>query len=191
VPEIVELVARFLMVGAVAFGGDGFALPLVERITVAETGWLTPRQFTIGVGFAYATPRPLRSKVRSSKCKLRTVSKKITTRSAGATTLSSVAIEPAKSSASVMKETPTTDGGPPIEPKCPAMLPAAGTAMTVHALPKTCPNPAYALRIWAAKSIVAVAWFLGTFGARKRDVAPRAGDFSSTTRGPPIAAEWS
>jgi chromate transporter len=47
------------MVGALAFGGGGAALPLVERFTVAETGWLTPRQFSIGVGFAYATPGPI------------------------------------------------------------------------------------------------------------------------------------
>ena len=58
-PEIVELVARFLTVGALAYGGGAAALPLVERFTVAETGWLTPRQFTIGVGFAYATPGPI------------------------------------------------------------------------------------------------------------------------------------
>ena len=58
-PEILELVARFLTVGALAFGGGGAALPLVERFTVAETGWLTPRQFSIGVGFAYATPGPI------------------------------------------------------------------------------------------------------------------------------------
>lgn len=57
--EIFELVARFLLVGAVAFGGGGTALPLVERITVAETGWLSPQQFAIGVGFAYATPGPI------------------------------------------------------------------------------------------------------------------------------------
>lgn len=57
--ELVELVARFLVVGAVAFGGGGAALPLVERITVADTGWLTPQQFAIGVGFAYATPGPV------------------------------------------------------------------------------------------------------------------------------------
>ena len=54
--EIFELVARFLVVGATAFGGGGAALPLVERITVAETGWLTPQQFALGVGFAHATP---------------------------------------------------------------------------------------------------------------------------------------
>jgi chromate transporter len=59
VPDILELVARFLTVGALAFGGGGAALPLVERFTVAETGWLTPRQFTVGVGFAYATPGPI------------------------------------------------------------------------------------------------------------------------------------
>jgi chromate transporter len=59
VPDIVELVARFLIVGAFAFGGGGAALPLVERFTVAETGWLTPGQFAIGVGFAYATPGPI------------------------------------------------------------------------------------------------------------------------------------
>lgn len=57
--EIIELVTRFLVVGAVAFGGGGSALPLVERITVADTGWLTPQQFALGVGFAYATPGPV------------------------------------------------------------------------------------------------------------------------------------
>ena len=57
--EISELIARFLVVGAVAFGGGGAALPLVERITVAETGWLTSQQFAVGVGLAYATPGPI------------------------------------------------------------------------------------------------------------------------------------
>lgn len=57
--EVIELIVRFLVVGAVAFGGGGAALPLVERITVADTGWLTPQQFAIGVGFAYATPGPI------------------------------------------------------------------------------------------------------------------------------------
>lgn len=56
---MLELFLRFLVVGATAFGGGGAALPLVERITVAETGWLTPQQFAVGVGFAYATPGPI------------------------------------------------------------------------------------------------------------------------------------
>lgn len=57
--EVVELALRFLMVGALAFGGGGAALPLVERISVAETRWLTPQEFAVGVGFAYATPGPI------------------------------------------------------------------------------------------------------------------------------------
>lgn len=57
--ELVELIARFLVVGAMAFGGGGAALPLVERITVADTAWLTPQQFAVGVGLAYATPGPI------------------------------------------------------------------------------------------------------------------------------------
>jgi chromate transporter len=56
---MLELVLRFLLVGALAFGGGQAALPLVERITVAETGWLSPRDFAVGVGLAYATPGPV------------------------------------------------------------------------------------------------------------------------------------
>src|SRR5262245_5930746 len=57
--EIIELATRFLVVGAVAFGGGGAALRLIERFAVAETRWLTPQQFALGVGFAYATPGPI------------------------------------------------------------------------------------------------------------------------------------
>lgn len=57
--ELAELVLRFLVVGALAFGGGGAALPLVERIAVAETHWLTPQEFAVGVGIAYATPGPV------------------------------------------------------------------------------------------------------------------------------------
>jgi chromate transporter len=57
--DFIELITRFLIVGGTAFGGGGSALSLVERITVADTGWLTPQQFAIGVGFAYATPGPV------------------------------------------------------------------------------------------------------------------------------------
>lgn len=56
---MVELILRFLVVGAVAFGGGQAALPLVERISVGETGWLSPQQFAIGVGLSYATPGPV------------------------------------------------------------------------------------------------------------------------------------
>ncbi len=57
--ELAELVLRFLLIGALAFGGGGGALPLVERLAVAETQWLTPQEFATGVGLAYATPGPV------------------------------------------------------------------------------------------------------------------------------------
>jgi len=54
-----ELVLRFLIVGALAFGGGQAALPLVERLAVGDMGWLTPAQFAAGVGLSYATPGPV------------------------------------------------------------------------------------------------------------------------------------
>ena len=54
-----ELITRFLVIGALAFGGGQAALPLVERLAVADTGWLSPAQFATGVGLSYATPGPV------------------------------------------------------------------------------------------------------------------------------------
>jgi chromate transporter len=56
---MLELFARFLVIGTLAFGGGQAALPLVERLAVADTGWLTPAQFAAGVGLSYATPGPV------------------------------------------------------------------------------------------------------------------------------------
>src|ERR1700736_5301305 len=56
---MLELIARFIVIGALAFGGVRAALPLVERLAVADTGWLTPAQFATGVGLSYATPGPV------------------------------------------------------------------------------------------------------------------------------------
>ncbi|HEV8680335.1 MAG TPA: chromate transporter [Stellaceae bacterium] len=56
---MLELVARFLVIGTLAFGGGQAALPLVERLAVADTGWLTPAQFATGVGLSYITPGPV------------------------------------------------------------------------------------------------------------------------------------
>src|SRR6266571_3161976 len=56
---MLELVVRFLVIGTLAFGGGQAALPLVERLAVADTGWLTPGQFASGVGLSYATPGPV------------------------------------------------------------------------------------------------------------------------------------
>ena len=54
-----ELLSRFLLIGAIAFGGGQAALTLVERTAVGDTGWLTPQEFATGVGLAYATPGPV------------------------------------------------------------------------------------------------------------------------------------
>jgi chromate transporter len=56
---MLDLIARFLIIGALAFGGGQAALPLVERLAVADTGWLSPAQFATGVGLSYATPGPV------------------------------------------------------------------------------------------------------------------------------------
>jgi chromate transporter len=56
---MLELIGRFLVIGALAFGGGQAALPLVERLAVADTGSLTPAQFATGVGLSYATPGPV------------------------------------------------------------------------------------------------------------------------------------
>src|ERR1700745_845061 len=56
---MLELVARFLVIGALAFGGGQAALPLVERLAVADTGWLTSAQFASGRGLSYCTPAPI------------------------------------------------------------------------------------------------------------------------------------
>src|SRR5438128_7043255 len=56
---MLELIARFLVIGTLAFGGGQAALPLVERLAVSDTGWLTSTQFATGVGLSYATPGPV------------------------------------------------------------------------------------------------------------------------------------
>jgi chromate transporter len=56
---MLELIARFLLIGALAFGGGEAALPVVERLTVADTGWLSSSQFATGVGLSFATPGPV------------------------------------------------------------------------------------------------------------------------------------
>src|SRR5207244_4017960 len=57
--SICPLIARVLVIGTLAFGGGQAALPLVERLAVADTGWLTPAQFATAVGLSYATPGPV------------------------------------------------------------------------------------------------------------------------------------
>jgi len=50
---------HFLLISALAFGGGQAALPLVERIAVAENGWIPATDFTTAVAFGYVTPGPV------------------------------------------------------------------------------------------------------------------------------------
>jgi chromate transporter len=56
---IAELFWRWLLIGALAFGGGQAALSLVERTVVAETSWLTPADLSTAIAFAFITPGPV------------------------------------------------------------------------------------------------------------------------------------
>jgi chromate transporter len=56
---IFELFWRWLLIGALAFGGGQAALSLVERTVVADTGWLAPADLSTAIGFAFMTPGPV------------------------------------------------------------------------------------------------------------------------------------
>lgn len=57
--QVFELFWRWLLVGALAFGGGQAALSLVERTVVADTGWVTPTDLSTGIAFAFMTPGPV------------------------------------------------------------------------------------------------------------------------------------
>lgn len=54
-----ELFVRFVVISLVAFGGGQAALPLVERMAVHDTGWLSASSFGTAVAFGYLTPGPV------------------------------------------------------------------------------------------------------------------------------------
>ncbi len=54
-----ELFWRFVLISLLAFGGGQAALPLIERIAVSETGWVSPQDFATAVAFGYVTPGPV------------------------------------------------------------------------------------------------------------------------------------
>ena len=56
---VAELFGRWLLIGALAFGGGQAALSLVERTVVADTGWLTPADLSTAIAFAFITPGPV------------------------------------------------------------------------------------------------------------------------------------
>ncbi len=54
-----QLFARFVLISVLAFGGGQAALPLVERVAVQQTGWISPASFGAAVAFSYLTPGPV------------------------------------------------------------------------------------------------------------------------------------
>jgi chromate transporter len=56
---VADLFWRWLLVGALAFGGGQAALSLVERTTVTDTGWISAGDFSTAVAFSFVTPGPV------------------------------------------------------------------------------------------------------------------------------------
>jgi chromate transporter len=56
---ILDLFTRCVLISLLAFGGGQAALPLIERLAVGETGWLSPQDFAAAVAFGYVTPGPV------------------------------------------------------------------------------------------------------------------------------------
>ena len=54
-----DLFSRFALLSVLAFGGGQAALPLVERLSVAQMRWLPPEAFAAAVAFGYITPGPV------------------------------------------------------------------------------------------------------------------------------------
>jgi chromate transporter len=48
---ILDLFTRCVLISLLAFGGGQAALPLIERIAVGETGWLSAQDFATAVAF--------------------------------------------------------------------------------------------------------------------------------------------
>jgi len=53
-----EVFGRFGLISLLAFGG-GAGIPLIERIAVRETGWISEREFAVAIGLGQVTPGPV------------------------------------------------------------------------------------------------------------------------------------
>ena len=53
---LLQLFGQFLLISLLAFGGGQAALPLIERVIVAQMGWISPSAFATAVAFGYITP---------------------------------------------------------------------------------------------------------------------------------------
>ena len=50
---------HFALISLLAFGGGKAALPLIERLCVAQMQWISPATFAAAVGFGYLAPGPV------------------------------------------------------------------------------------------------------------------------------------
>ena len=50
---------RWLVIGALAFGGGQAALSLVEQTVVTNAHWVTPQDFSTALAFSFVTPGPV------------------------------------------------------------------------------------------------------------------------------------
>ena len=57
--ELLDLFWQFMLFSLLAFGGGGTVLGLVDRVAVADKGWITPMEFSAAVGFTFITPGPI------------------------------------------------------------------------------------------------------------------------------------
>ncbi len=57
--ELLDLFWQFMVFSLLAFGGGGTVLGLVDRVAVADKGWITPAEFSAAVGFTFVTPGPI------------------------------------------------------------------------------------------------------------------------------------
>jgi len=56
---LLQLFGQFLLISLLSFGGGQAVLPLVERVSVAQMGWISPTAFAAAVAFGYITPGPV------------------------------------------------------------------------------------------------------------------------------------
>lgn len=56
---ILSLFWHFAAISLLAFGGGKAALPLIERLCVAQMGWISPATFAAAVGFGFLAPGPV------------------------------------------------------------------------------------------------------------------------------------
>ena len=56
---MIEILWRFAIISALAFGGGQAVLPLVEHAAVTDTHWVTAQDFSAALAFSYITPGPV------------------------------------------------------------------------------------------------------------------------------------